>query len=88
MTNRATLKNIAEKLQISISTVSRALKDHPDIAKETKRKVQELAEVMDYEPNAITNSVVEAYIISFECEANRMIDKYSTFNINELIEFF
>lgn len=52
MTNRATLKNIAEMLQISISTVSRALKDHPDIAKETKRKVQELAEVMDYEPNA------------------------------------
>ena len=39
-------------LQISISTVSRALKDHPDIAKETKRKVRELAEVMDYEPNA------------------------------------
>ena len=39
-------------LQISISTVSRALKNHPDIAKETKRKVRELAEVMDYEPNA------------------------------------
>lgn len=39
-------------LQISISTVSRALKDHPDIAKETKKKVRELAEVMDYEPNA------------------------------------
>ena len=43
---------------------------------------------MDYEPNAITNSVVEAYIISFECEAKRMIHMYSTFNINELIEFF
>lgn len=43
---------------------------------------------MDYEPSTITNSVVEAYIISFECEANRMIHKYSTFNINELIEFF
>ena len=39
-------------LQISISTVSRALKDHPDIAKETKKKVRELAEMMDYEPNA------------------------------------
>ncbi len=52
MSNKATLKNIAEMLQISISTVSRALKDHPDIAKETKRKVRELAEVMDYEPNA------------------------------------
>jgi LacI family transcriptional regulator len=28
------------------------LKDHPDIAQETKRKVRELAELMDYEPNA------------------------------------
>ena len=52
MPNKATLKNIAEMLQISISTVSRALKNHPDIAEDTKRKVQELAEVMDYEPNA------------------------------------
>lgn len=52
MSNKATLKNIAEMLQISISTVSRALKDHPDIAKETKKKVRELAEMMDYEPNA------------------------------------
>lgn len=52
MHSKATLKNISERLQISISTVSRALKDHPDIAKETKRKVRELAELMDYEPNA------------------------------------
>lgn len=52
MGSKATLKNIAGILQISISTVSRALKDHPDIAQETKRKVRELAELMDYEPNA------------------------------------
>lgn len=52
MNSKATLKNIAGILQISISTVSRALKDHPDIAQETKRKVRELAELMDYEPNA------------------------------------
>jgi LacI family transcriptional regulator len=32
--------------------VSRALKDHPDIAEQTKKKVRELAEIMDYEPNA------------------------------------
>jgi LacI family transcriptional regulator len=52
MKSKATLKNISELLQISISTVSRALKDHPDIAEETKRKVRELAEMLDYEPNA------------------------------------
>ena len=52
MKSKATLKNISDLLQISISTVSRALKDHPDIAEQTKKKVRELAEIMDYEPNA------------------------------------
>lgn len=52
MKSKATLKNISDLLHISISTVSRALKDHPDIAESTKKKVRELAEIMDYEPNA------------------------------------
>jgi len=52
MNTKATLKNIANILGISISTVSRALKDHPDISQETKKKVRELADLMDYEPNA------------------------------------
>ena len=47
-----TLKQLAQHLQLSIATVSRALKDHPDIAPETKRKVQELAQMLEYEPNA------------------------------------
>ena len=46
-----TLKELAEILGFSISTVSRALKDHPDISEATKRKVKELATMMEYEPN-------------------------------------
>ena len=46
-----TLKKLADMLNMSISTVSRALKDHPDISTETKNKVKELAEVLEYEPN-------------------------------------
>jgi len=52
MQQNSTLKKLAEKLQLSVSTVSRALKNHPDISAETKRRVKELAEVMDYEPNS------------------------------------
>lgn len=37
---------------MSISTVSRALKDHPDISQQTKKKVQEAATLLDYEPNS------------------------------------
>lgn len=50
---KATLKQLSEILGISISTVSRALKDHPDIAAHTKQKVRELAEMLEYEPNAL-----------------------------------
>lgn len=49
----ATLKKIAQVLDISISTVSRALKNHPDISQVTKQKVMELAETLEYEPNAV-----------------------------------
>jgi LacI family transcriptional regulator len=47
-----TLKKISQVLGISISTVSRALKNHPDISAATKKKVIELAETLEYEPNA------------------------------------
>lgn len=52
MKSQATLKKIAEHLNLSISTVSRALKDHPDVAGETIRRVKELANLLNYEPNA------------------------------------
>ncbi|WP_303925075.1 LacI family DNA-binding transcriptional regulator [Draconibacterium sediminis] len=52
-----TIKDLARELNISASTVSRALKDHPDISKETKRAVQELAEKLNYQPNAVALSL-------------------------------
>ena len=48
---QSTLKRLSEVLGISISTVSRALKDHPDISEKTKTKVKELATALEYEPN-------------------------------------
>ncbi len=52
MGQTATLKKISAQLNLSISTVSRALKNHPDISENTKRKVKELAALMEYEPNS------------------------------------
>lgn len=49
---QSTLKKLSEVLGISISTVSRALKDHPDISAATKKKVKELAIALEYEPNS------------------------------------
>jgi DNA-binding LacI/PurR family transcriptional regulator len=46
-----TIKVIARQLNVSVSTVSRALHDHPGIGLRTKMRVQELARKLDYEPN-------------------------------------
>jgi DNA-binding LacI/PurR family transcriptional regulator len=47
----ATIKEIAKLLNISVSTVSRALHDHTSIGLTTKQKVKKLAQELNYEPN-------------------------------------
>jgi LacI family transcriptional regulator len=47
----ATIKEIAKRLNVSFSTVSRALHDHPNIGLRTKMRVQQLAKELDYHPN-------------------------------------
>ncbi|MBD3863989.1 LacI family DNA-binding transcriptional regulator [Olleya marilimosa] len=47
-----TLKQIAETLGISITTVSKALKDYPDVSKKTKALVKDLAQTLNYKPNS------------------------------------
>jgi transcriptional regulator, LacI family len=46
-----TLKQIAKQLNISITTVSKALKDYPDVSEKTRKLVRETAELLNYKPN-------------------------------------
>mgnify|MGYP006277431551 CR=1 FL=1 len=52
-----TVKDIAKKLGLHHSTVSRALRDYPDISEKTKEKVNELARKMNYTPNIVAQSL-------------------------------
>lgn len=54
---QVTIKDIARELNISPSTVSRALQDHPDISIKTKKLVNDLAEKLDYKPNHLALSL-------------------------------
>ncbi|MFI0425655.1 MAG: LacI family DNA-binding transcriptional regulator [Flavobacterium sp.] len=47
-----TLKQIADTLGISITTVSKALKNYPDVSPKTKNAVLELAKSLQYTPNS------------------------------------
>jgi LacI family transcriptional regulator, repressor for deo operon, udp, cdd, tsx, nupC, and nupG len=60
-----TIKEIAKRLNVSVSTVSRALSDHPRIGLGTKRRVQQLAKELNYEPNpkAISFKQKKSYVI-------------------------
>jgi len=48
---RPTLKTIAAATGLAVATVSRALKDAPDIGEDTKRRVRETAAKLGYRPN-------------------------------------
>jgi DNA-binding LacI/PurR family transcriptional regulator len=55
--NSITIKDIAQLLGLSKSTVSRALKGHPDISKETRESVRKVAESLGYTPNVVASSL-------------------------------
>jgi len=52
-----TIKDIARELNISPSTVSRALKNHPDISQATKDSVNKYAKDFNYKPNSLALSL-------------------------------
>jgi len=58
--SQVTIKDIAKALGVSPSTVSRALKGHPDISLETRKAVNDLALRLKYEPNAIALSLKQS----------------------------
>ncbi|MBE8714221.1 LacI family DNA-binding transcriptional regulator [Sphingobacterium hungaricum] len=53
---RVTITDLAEELNLSASTISRALANHPGISEATKRMVNEKAEKLGFTPNSIASS--------------------------------
>ncbi|MBQ4821096.1 LacI family DNA-binding transcriptional regulator [Aquimarina sp. MMG016] len=57
MRQKVTLKQIAKELDVSISTVSKALKDSVEISLDTRQKVKAFAKLYNYKPNNIALSL-------------------------------
>lgn len=51
------LKDLAQRLGVSIPTISRALKDSPEISRELCAKAKQLAKEMNYRPNPFAMSL-------------------------------
>lgn len=79
---RITIKDLADLLQISTSTVSRALSNHPDISDAVKKRVKEAAETFNYVPND--------FAINFRKKSSKVIGliipKMSMFFVPSIIE--
>ena len=56
---RVSLKDLAEELGVSVSTVSRALKDSPEIGEEMRERVKKLAGEWNYRPNPFAMSLLK-----------------------------
>ncbi|WP_026933046.1 LacI family DNA-binding transcriptional regulator [Christiangramia echinicola] len=57
MKNHITLKELAKQLDLSVSTVSKALNDSPEISSLTKKRVKELADIHEYFPNSFAQGL-------------------------------
>lgn len=57
MKRKVTLKQIAKELDVSISTVSKSLRDSSEISEDTRKKVQAFAKLYNYKPNNIALSL-------------------------------
>ncbi|MCF1420387.1 LacI family DNA-binding transcriptional regulator [Mangrovimonas futianensis] len=57
MKRKVTLKQIAKELDVSISTVSKALRNSKEIGEDTREKVQAFAKLYNYKPNNIALSL-------------------------------
>ncbi|MDX9881761.1 MAG: LacI family DNA-binding transcriptional regulator [Prolixibacteraceae bacterium] len=53
------LKDMAKELGVSVSTVSRALKNHPDISPEMTARIQQLAHERKYSPNPLAMGLLK-----------------------------
>lgn len=56
---RITLQSVADAASVSRMTVSRALRNHPEIAPETARRIQALAQRLGYRPNPLISTLME-----------------------------
>lgn len=77
-----TLEDIARKLNISVSIVSRALNNKYGVKKTTREMVKKAAEEMGYQPNAAARSLATRKTATLGVVLPSMADSYSTAVIN------
>jgi LacI family transcriptional regulator len=55
---RATIKDVARTAGVSTQTVSRVINDRPDVAQETRERIQQIVLELGYQPSALARSLI------------------------------
>lgn len=80
-----TQKDIADRLGVSINTVSRALRDSAEISDELKKKIKELADEMGYIPNSVANFMRGGKTNFIGIVVNSLTNPYYTLCLDRLV---
>jgi DNA-binding LacI/PurR family transcriptional regulator len=56
---RVTIKEVARKAGVSAQTVSRVMNERPDVAPETRDRVQSIIQELGYQPSALARSLIQ-----------------------------
>jgi len=59
MNKRATIKQVAKASGVSTQTVSRVINDRPDVAPETRERILQIIQDLDYQPSALARSLIQ-----------------------------
>lgn len=81
-----TIKDIAQHLSISVSTVSRALADDKNIRRETKEKVLEAAKQLGYKPNPVATNLKYGHTNTVGVIVPEMVTPFASRVINGIQE--
>ena len=82
MKRGVTLKDIASKLNMSISTVSKALNEDEYISSMTKERVKQLAEQWNYIPNEVARHFKQNKTFTLGLVIPNMMDQFYALAIN------
>jgi LacI family transcriptional regulator len=85
-TSHITQQDIADKLGVSRITVSKALRDHPDISVEMKEKVKNAVEELGYSPNLIAKQLTQQKTFTLGIVVPDLENSFFSFLVDSIID--
>ena len=82
----STQADIARKLGVSRVTVSKALRDHPDISQEMKRRVKGIAEEVGYIPNLIAKNLTSKKTLTIGIVVPDLENSFFSYAVDSMID--